>query len=402
MKNVFFAIITIIFLFQVPGFSKEYYQVGYLNNIKNNTHLIEISKGKKYGAATPDGKLVIPVKYSEIRTGRGVLLAKKKEKVTVFSFDGNVLISPMYEDINAIGDYLIVKKDDKYGLVDKNNNSILPIKYTSISPRYYNINEYLLNENNKISYYKDGNIIDLPYENAAFFKFDNKNIVVEEHGKKGIYDIEVNNLIIPIEYDEISEISTLLKVKKNNLYTLYNEQGKIIVSNVDDILYQNYPNTNFLSIKNNDKKSLYDVKNDKFIISNSDFITSKFNGKGGMEIFYTQNGQKGTVIYDTNTLTLNEFKPEIENSDKKISLVNYNNSGSAISQNVNKQVKKEAFLSPKINKKNKIRKIGGFMQDLVMTPIAACLFGIYWTHGFIEDVKYKFSNKKYKKIYVIE
>jgi hypothetical protein len=141
-------------------------------------------------------------------------------------------------------DISIVKKGLRYGLIDKNKQIILPIEYDNI--RYQHLGTYFyITKNNLTGVVTDEGYLNIPimYESILYDWKENVSdeydcFIVQKNKKLGSVDY-YNNIIIPIEFDGISNWveygPDAHYVKKNNLYGLidYNS-GELIIPVIYD------------------------------------------------------------------------------------------------------------------------------------------------------------------------
>lgn len=254
--------------------------------------LAQIKIGNKYGFVDTKGFQVIPAKYSKVDyhpQEMDFVFALHDNKWAFFSTKGEQLSDFVYDDIYGTSEHIdiftekymfnelilvkkngkygylnrnlkvvidfgyfskaeqitehgfaIVKKGSFYGVIDKTGKLIIPLEYSLIKhpsrPYQGYYNEFYIKKNGKVG---------LLNENAEFiteiiydwFERDyckiNDTIRTVFHTKKGnkfgIIDSK-GNIIVPIEYDEISlfEGNKLTIAKKTEKYGLINGNGTII------------------------------------------------------------------------------------------------------------------------------------------------------------------------------
>ena len=176
-------------------------------------------------------------------------------------------------------DFSIAKKNNLLGLIDINNKELIPFKYTEFS-RLDSDENFLFHVSNK----SETRIINLEnktilsgYKSIQSIFNEPLKFIVQKDKKFGIVDVK-NQIILPIEYDEISNwaeygprhskfiakngktglideksfkitvppiydefryIFGLIFVKKNNTSGIINEDGKIICDFIYDEIYPN-------------------------------------------------------------------------------------------------------------------------------------------------------------------
>ncbi len=203
------------------------------------------------------------------------------------------------------GFYLaLVKKNNKYGVIDFHENIVVPFKYDKIStPNSYGqyLEVYIDNEKyfydlfNRIelkSIEKEENVIETQlYKNlgeqakalniiggldgaaTSYYKdstivFYDENLILEKDGKRGIYNLIQNKIVIPVDYDEIinnhyAKINECFFLRKGGLYTIISK------FNLDPVTSEKFEEVKRLKSKfyflgcNDGKCSLFDYSGKK-------------------------------------------------------------------------------------------------------------------------------------------
>lgn len=350
---------------------KEFTTPEYKNLNIENGHLIAskiIDNKELFGLINRRGDSIISFEYSDIfnpyssfQTG-AYFSVEKDEKFGIIDTLGNVIIPPTYKNRLLVrGDYFISQEKDKMGLRDNKNKQLLPIEYDWIDldeirtdrekldpiirirragkygfyypktaklvrPQYDNIKFFNDRQRNPfgvkpvgiISLEKDGktklyNLFSgkiIPGEYAAFqFQPHHKvTLIKENYSDQGIYDLEKEQLIIPIKYKFIQvykDQNRFIKVEKDigNHQTqagLFDGNGKEIlpinytdIKQIDSIHFllneqdNSYtlfntesstkkklpftqvnldPNSSLLRVKKDSKVYLYDYKKEKILL----------------------------------------------------------------------------------------------------------------------------------------
>ncbi|AWI06740.1 WG repeat-containing protein [Clostridium drakei] len=98
----------------------------------NNMLTLEI--GEKYGCATSEGKIVVPVEYDYIQMHKCVVAAKKDNKYGFFNLSGELIIP--FEYVDYIECENILYMDDKetyyYGVINPNIDEVTYIQESDI------------------------------------------------------------------------------------------------------------------------------------------------------------------------------------------------------------------------------------------------------------------------------
>ena len=166
----------------------EYQSISY--NSENNTLTLE--KTKRYGVATLDGEIIIPVEFSQIdSTGEYIYATNTDGEVSVYQKDGN----PAEIDSNA---YILATENENYQIkIDNAQGSVYSILNQAgepITTANYSYINYL---------------------------YDNYFIVSVSGGKVGVIN-DKEEPVIPIQYDAIEKLA-----KTNYIVTRLSENSSI-------------------------------------------------------------------------------------------------------------------------------------------------------------------------------
>ncbi len=326
MKKTLLIIISIFINFNyinIESFAKSYIREHEIAiNNSERVYSIYDKKNNNRGAATLSGELIIPIKYNSITSilDNNILAVDKEKKRTIYTANGDILIPPIYDNITPLNGHFLVEKNEKFGLLNTKNETVFPIKYKSIESRYYrNSNEYILQENNKITYLKNGESINIPYDSANFYYYNKDYIIVYKNNKKGLYSIELNKYVIPALYDNIeySSASYVFIVRNDNKYGIYEPNGKVIYkTNLKDIenIYGK-----IIVKKENDKYDIYAANKKIKILEDKEFIKFARNDGNYGNIFYVKDNDKfGIIKWNSQNNNIEIIVPYIyDDIDKK-------------------------------------------------------------------------------------
>lgn len=167
------------------------------------------------------GRILYELLYKQ----NDLFVVNKEGKCGLLSLNGNIMISLVYDKFYILEHNLcLVKKESKYGMIDFNNNIVVPIIYDRISPHE---NFCYATKDNKTRLFDfKGALI---YEEI---KRDDKWrrgwSCVKKDGKYGWVTSDLENIVIPIVYDDVYNINDDLKigVKDDEKWIISNE-GKI-------------------------------------------------------------------------------------------------------------------------------------------------------------------------------
>lgn len=238
-----------------------------------------------YGVVDINGKEIIPLKHWQIKlfydvynpedTYFEVTNNDNREK-GLFDINGKEIMSVAYDEITSVFHTynneskltaFQVTKDNKHGLFSKNGEELLSVEYDYLERVIYN-NDYKVKKNGLYGIIDIKKNVKIPIVYNYIGNLDNgKLIEIHKNNLVGVYGVTdkekgIYNKIIPEEFTELSILSydttknteyevEMIKVKKDGLYGVYNQEGNLIVSVLyDDI--KSYNNRVFLVEK--DKK----------------------------------------------------------------------------------------------------------------------------------------------------
>lgn len=253
----------------------EYQSISY--NSENNTLILE--KTKKFGVATIDGKIIIPIEYSQIdSTGEYIYATDKDSNVQVYQEDGTKasVDSNIYLTKTTNDNYKIKidnSQGSKYTITDKNGKELTKDNYTYI--------EYL---------------------------YDDYFIVSIAGGKVGVINIK-EEPIIDIKYNSIEKIQDtdyiVTRLTESNTTQLYNKKLEMICEMSGAVIDKK---NNYIKIYNDEETKYFDmngkeIENTK-VLPEQNIYAKEQNGKWG---FVDKNG-KVVVDYKYEKVTdLNSY-----------------------------------------------------------------------------------------------
>ena len=239
-----------------PAFSNVVFDSA--TSFDSNRNAIVMNKGK-FGIIKDDGQYGVPLQYDLIenfnsngnpnpefyffekenikglfnKNLKKIAEAKRDDYSSSFSLQGDYISSQNFKGkyglIDAEGnekipfiydeglyfdrdDYSIAKKNNRFGIINLNNVELVPISYQSLDPVFDQWDEKPKGSANyfvaKTEY--GAKIIDLNnktmlsgYESIDPIFNDHFKLIVQKNKKFGIVDLK-NKIILPVEYDEIS------------------------------------------------------------------------------------------------------------------------------------------------------------------------------------------------------
>lgn len=340
-----------------------------------NNKIAIVKNNKKYKLINKQGE-ELSVAYDEIYKDDNFYLTKIKNKLGVLDSLGNQVFPNQDKEIsivsfnfkNEIKNFFLIKSiQDKYGIVNEKREDVIPIKYDSLSiVATGDINIIIAREKNRFGILDIENQIVLPFDYTKIEYFGNKQdyfyvhqgdymsltdkdlkflfpfvyseiqpdvfneqnrFIVQQNGKFGIID-RSNNIILPIEYDYISNWveygpKNIHNIQKNQKYGLVDTDGKIIMPiTYDKVLILN---DECVFVSNNGKYGVTDAYNNKIldVIYDEIYYFENHNLDTYYQIpdsFYVKiNGKYDLIDNKGNILKSNATRSEIDSNWMKIS-----------------------------------------------------------------------------------
>lgn len=260
-----------VFKNQEQIINNEYQSISY--NSENNMLVLE--RTKKFGVATMEGKIIIPIEFTQIdSTGMYIYATDTEGNVKVYKEDG----TPETQIDGNI--YILETENENYKIkIDNSQGSV----YSIID--------------------KDGN--QLTTSNYSYIEYLNNDyfIVSVAGGQLGVINIK-EEPIIEIQYDSIEKIEGTkclqTTLSANSTTQIYNEQLEKICEMTNAIIEVK---DNYIKVYNNTETKYYDLggnekQNTEIFPDNKIYVKSQ-NGKWG---FVDKNGNVVVdYIYDKTT-----------------------------------------------------------------------------------------------------
>ena len=241
----------------------EYQSISY--NSENNTLTLE--KTKKYGVATLDGEIIIPVEFSQIdSTGRYIYTTDANGNIQVYQEDGN----PAGIDSNV---YILETKSENYQIkIDNSQGSA----YSILNP--------------------SGEQITTTNYSYINYLYDNYFIVSLTGGKVGVIN-DKEEPIIAIQYDSIEQVEgtdyIITRLSENNSTQLYDKNFKQLCEMSNAIVQTE---ESYVKIYNDTETKYFDLegneKQNTEILNNNQIYAKSQDGKWGFV------DKKGNVVLD--------------------------------------------------------------------------------------------------------
>lgn len=244
----------------------EYQSIRY--DATNQVFVVE--KSKKHGIANKDGKLIVPVQYSQIDITGIYFYAQNEQGTTVYDNKGsetNMVASMAI--LNTSNDKYKIRIDNengtKYGVISKEEKQLIDSKYNYIEYLYDN---YFIvsNEEGKLGILDDKENVKVEINKASIQKIQNTNLVQATLDNKTIQLYNKNmELICEMQNAMIEEKNNNVRIQNEMETRYFNKEGKEVKNT------EVYPNNKlFVKVENgkygyvdNNGNTVVDYKYDK-------------------------------------------------------------------------------------------------------------------------------------------
>ena len=205
------------------------------NNLWFEENCLKVQSEGKYGLINLDGSLILPCEYDSIAPIAGIrnsLIIKKEGKLGLANTNGKIVVPAEYAEVSALTNnyqngYIVKNAENKFGIIGSDGSTVLECTYAGIKHATDN-NMYVVNNGTWQVILKDGTaFLEGKVDNAT--EINGTNIVVNNGGKYGIYNIETD-LKIPFEYEFLTHaFDDKYIAKKQGKYGVINLNNEVLV-----------------------------------------------------------------------------------------------------------------------------------------------------------------------------
>lgn len=297
------------------------------NNTSNTwgyeTNILTYKENDKLGIITVNGKKVTKPIYDSIETlsyKDDQLKFSKDGKYGVIDISGNEIIKNDYDSISTDGYYnkgtkyekagyiVNVKTNEgyRYGYIDSTGKEILECKYNTIRRLTEIKNDkdaYLMTvENGRYGLYKNMQKVIANEYNSIEYDNTNQVLAIEKVAKYGMYDL-YGNMILPIQYDDITFAGTIITAHKDGKLLTFDANGNIKkdcnYTNINPTKSPNY----YVSIDLNGNYGVLDSNGNVLVNNEYNYIEYAFD----KYFICTKNGKMGIIDYTGNSVIANNY-----------------------------------------------------------------------------------------------
>lgn len=229
MKKVFATIIAIIVIIMIAiSLTKLLTNTEKTKDVSSLDTYIPVYENGKWGVIDNKGNMIVDTQYDEM-----VVIPNKNEDLFICSYDIDYnketyktrVVNKKGEDILTTYNYVTAIEN-----TDGNN-----VWYEENILKYKNGDKYgLINFDGK-------KILDAEYDNIYALPGIEKSIIIEKDGKKGLIGTSMGEIIIPVEYADITNLSEsyesgyIVKSIENKFGLIGADKSKILNTQYDEI-----------------------------------------------------------------------------------------------------------------------------------------------------------------------
>lgn len=231
----------------------------------SNPKALVAYKDSLYGLVSMNGDILFETKYDKVIFNSVFYVSKYNkndfsEIYGIYFPETGKILPVEYDRISYIDkDFIFLSKDGKFGVIDKMFNIKLPFKFERIeylSSSEKMIFKVVLEGKYGLYSYEGKELFPPIYDDIrAYDSYGHKGKYLLKVGDViGLFDLNIQKMIIPIEYNFISSADDFLTVVfKENLYGIYDLSGKLILPvSFDEVyLFSEKFGSHYLVKKNN-------------------------------------------------------------------------------------------------------------------------------------------------------
>lgn len=236
----------------------EYQSIRY----DSTNEVLIVEKSRKYGVSDLQGKLIIPVEYSQIDITGIYLYAQNNQGIAVYNKNGTqVSIDINTAILNTSNDKYRIRintKDGstKYGVINKEGKQLIEEKYNYIE---YLFDDYFIvsMESGKLGVVDKNDNVKIELENDSIQKVQGTSLLQVSQNSSDtliVYD-KYMNAICEMKNGILETVDNYIKVYNEEEAKYFNTDGKEIDNK------QAYPNNALFSKKKGDKWGFVDKNN---------------------------------------------------------------------------------------------------------------------------------------------
>ena len=257
----------------------EYNEISRVTEIQNENEIFLIARKNGQYGLLKNGKEVLGYEYQAIEYDENskIFVLEKTKKFGIANSEGKIIVPVEYTDLELKGEYIYVKKDENEYVYDKNGNAVNINYNKSIIQTDNNDYKITITVNNDKSLYgiADSNNKQIVEEKYLYIEYvyGNYFIACGEDGKLGVID-DKGNIIIELNNDVVEKVQgkNIIQVSdlNSNKTSMYSSNMKKILELTNPILENE---EDYLKIYN-DKELKY-LDKDGNVVENTKLFNNK-------------------------------------------------------------------------------------------------------------------------------
>ena len=257
----------------------EYNEISRVIEIQNENEIFLIARKNGQYGLLKNGKEVLGYEYQAIEYDENskIFVLEKTKKFGIANSEGKIIVPVEYTDLELKGEYIYVKKDENEYVYDKNGKAVNIDYNKSIIQTDNNDYKITITVNNDKSLYgiADSNNKQIVEEKYLYIEYvyGNYFIACGEDGKLGVID-DKGNIVIELNNDVVEKVQgkNIIQVSdlNSNTTSLYSSNMKKTIELTSPTLENE---ENYLKIYN-DKELKY-LDQDGNIIENTKILNNK-------------------------------------------------------------------------------------------------------------------------------
>ncbi len=255
--------------------SNEYQSITYDTSNK----LLVVEKSKKYGVATLEGQIIVPVQYDQIDITGIYLYAKNEQGTRVYNSNGTEAnIDTNIAILNTKNEKYRIRINNengtKYGVINKDGEQIIEEKYNYIE--YLDNNYFIVsNENSKLGVLDDKENIKIEVENDLLQKVEHTNIIQTLTSQDQMTKLYSKDMVKICEMKDAT-----IEVEENHVIIYNDEEIKYFSKDGKELKNtEAYPENKLFAKKENEKWGFED-KNGNIVVGCEYDNVTEFNEYG--------------------------------------------------------------------------------------------------------------------------
>ncbi len=270
--------------------AKYFEEVGANHLCYGSKDFIHVKSNDRDGIANQSGTIIYQGNFDKVDDiGHGLLNIKKGEKSGIIHKSGFEITELIYDDVAIFSDLFIkVKKEKQWGLITITGKEIFKPKFQDILSENGFImlqkdDKYAITNEEELLKIINAKPIQINYTYDDYALINEQHLLVEKDNTEGIINGELK-FTIPLSTHKIYDIKNSWLIKKDGLFSLYNQNMEVIATgDYKDATFNNgwvgLKKDSLWSLYSADNQLITELKYDSIKLINKDFavITKQEN-----------------------------------------------------------------------------------------------------------------------------